>query len=82
MVTVRVGEADVAVDIPVYRYQLSAVSLYFRGAFEGPSKEATDRILPLTDVSEQTFRTFLQWTHFQANSRSSAASMRTHDAVL
>ena len=33
MVTVRVGEADVAVDIPVYRDQLSAVSLYFRGAF-------------------------------------------------
>ena len=52
MVTVRVGEADVAVDIPVYRDQLSAVSLYFRGAFEGPFKEATDRILPLTDVSE------------------------------
>jgi hypothetical protein len=82
MVTVRVGEADVAVDIPVYRDQLSAVSLYFRGAFEGPFKEATDRILPLTDVSEQTFRIFLQWTHFQANSQSSAASMRTHDAVL
>jgi hypothetical protein len=59
MVTVRVGEADAAVDIPVYRDHLSAVSPYFRGAFEGSFKEATDRNLSLTDVSEQTFRMFL-----------------------
>ncbi|CAN9210927.1 unnamed protein product [Alternaria alternata] len=59
-VTVRVGEADTAVDIPIYRDRLSAVSPYFRGAFEGSFKEATDRNLSLTDVSEQTFRIFLQ----------------------
>ncbi|CAN9372295.1 unnamed protein product [Alternaria alternata] len=60
LVTVRVGEADTAVDIPIYRDRLSAVSPYFRGAFEGSFKEATDRNLSLTDVSEQTFRIFLQ----------------------
>lgn len=59
VVTLRVGELDVAIDIPVYRRVLSAVSPYFRGAFEGSFKEATDRFLSLTDASEQTFRIFL-----------------------
>ncbi|KAI4708477.1 hypothetical protein J4E89_006533 [Alternaria sp. Ai002NY15] len=54
-VTVRVGEADASVDITVYRNMLSAVSPYFRGAFEGSFVEATDRFMSLTDVTEQTF---------------------------
>ncbi|EAT83477.2 hypothetical protein SNOG_09285 [Parastagonospora nodorum SN15] len=38
---------------------------YFGGAFEGDFKEATSRKIELTDVTEQTFRTFLQWAHAQ-----------------
>jgi hypothetical protein len=65
MVTLRIGESDVAVDIPVYRDVLSAESHYFRGAFDGSFKEATKRFIPLTDVTEHTFRIFLQWAHMQ-----------------
>jgi len=64
-VTVRIGEADTAADITVYRDILSAVSPYFRNAFEGSFVEATDRAISLTDVTEQTFRMFLQWVHSQ-----------------
>jgi hypothetical protein len=52
LVTLRVGEPDVAVDIPVYREVLAGISPYFHGAFKGSFKEATDKFLPLTDVSE------------------------------
>jgi len=65
LVTIRVGEPDHAVDIPVYRELLSSVSPYFRGAFEGGFKEATNRTIPLTDVTEQTFRIFLSWANAQ-----------------
>lgn len=82
MVTVRVGEADAAVNIPVYRDHLSAVSPYFRGAFEGSFKEATDRNLSLTDVSEQTFRMFLQWANIQVNSQSGGDSMTAPEPLL
>jgi hypothetical protein len=59
MVTLCIGEPDTAVDIPVYRDVLSAVSPYFRGAFEDSFKEAADKLLPLTNVSKQTFCIFL-----------------------
>ncbi|KAI4928972.1 hypothetical protein J4E85_005594 [Alternaria conjuncta] len=73
-VTVRVEEADVSVDITVYRDILSAVSPYFRGAFEGSFVEATDRSISLTDVTEQTFRMFLQWVHSQKCQLSNGAA--------
>ena len=60
MVTLRIGDPGVAVDLPVYQDVLSAVSHYFRGAFDSSFKEATERFTPLTDVTEQTFRIFLQ----------------------
>ncbi|KAH6843803.1 hypothetical protein B0T12DRAFT_421148 [Alternaria alternata] len=82
MVTVRVGEVGAAVDIPVYRDQLSAVSPYFRGAFKGSFKEATDRNLRLTDVSEQTFRIYLQWANVQVNSQSGGGSMTAPETLL
>jgi hypothetical protein len=65
MVTVCVGKADESVDIPVNLQVLTATSPYSRGAFEGDFKEATERIVILNDVTEQTFRIFLQWTHAQ-----------------
>ena len=74
-VTVRVGEADTAVNITVYRNLLSDVSPYFRGAFEGSFVEATDRFISLTDVTEQTFRMFLQWVHTQVHQHSSGATI-------
>jgi hypothetical protein len=63
LVTIRVGESNDAVDIPVYRELISSVSPYFRSAFEGDFMEATERVIPLVDVTEQTFRVFLQWAH-------------------
>jgi len=74
-VTVRVGEADASVDMTVYHDILSAVSPYFRGAFEGSFVEATDRLISLTDVTEQTFRMFLQWTQTQNDQLPSGATV-------
>jgi hypothetical protein len=71
---VRVGFADAAVNISVYRDVLSAVSPYIRGAFKGPFRETTDRSLSLTDVTEQTFRIFLQQAHTYNNQQSSSAT--------
>lgn len=48
-------------DIVVCRALLSAVSPYFKKAFSGPFTEAKDRAISLPDVSERTFRAFLQW---------------------
>lgn len=59
MVTVRLGQVDEAVEIPVNLELLKAVSPYFGGAFEGGFKEATDRKIESTDVTEQTFCIFL-----------------------
>lgn len=81
-VTVRVGEADIAVDITVYRYMLSAVSPYFRGAFEGSFIEATDRFISLTDVTEQTFRMLLQWAHTQKNELPSGGTVQPPGILL
>jgi hypothetical protein len=65
LVNVRVGEPNKTVDFPVYRELLSSVSPYFRSAFEESFKEVADRIIPLTDVSNSTFRAFVQWAHAQ-----------------
>jgi len=73
MVTVRLGQGDEAVEIPVNLELLKAVSPYFGGAFEGGFKEATDRKIELTDVTEQTFRIFLQWAYAQLYSSGSEA---------
>jgi len=81
-VTVRVGEADTAVNITVYRNLLSDVSPYFRGAFEGSFVEATDRFISLTDVTEQTFRMFLQWLHTQVHQHSNGATIPSSVILL
>jgi hypothetical protein len=65
LVTIRVGKSNHVVDILVYREILSSVSPYFHGAFEGHFQEATEGAIPLVDVTEQTFRVFLQWLHAQ-----------------
>ncbi|KAI4678052.1 uncharacterized protein J4E88_006570 [Alternaria novae-zelandiae] len=81
-VTVRVGEAESAVNITVYRNLLSDVSPYFRGAFEGSFVEATDRFISLTDVTEHTFRMFLQWVHTQVYEHSSGATIPSPAILL
>jgi hypothetical protein len=63
-VTVRVGEQEFAVAFQVYRKIITAVSPYFHGVFSG-FNEATDRTTSLEDVTEQTFRIFLQWMYAQ-----------------
>jgi hypothetical protein len=82
IVTLRVGEPDVAVDIPVYREVLAGISPYFCGAFKGSFKEAGDKFLPLTDVSEQTFRIFLQWAHMQGGRRDVGGEVPGVEALL
>jgi hypothetical protein len=73
VVTIRVGKPEVSIDFQVYRDLLISVSAYFRGAFAGGFKEAVDGVIPLTDVSEGTFRVFLQWAHAQMFSPGSGA---------
>jgi len=65
LVTVRVGEEPHAIDFHVYHELLTSVSPYFQAAFDGGFKEANERQIALTDVTEQTFRIFLQWVHAQ-----------------
>jgi hypothetical protein len=80
-VTLRIGEPGVAVDTFMYREILTVVSPYFRSVFEGAFKEATERFLTLTDVSEQTFRIFLQWAHMSMGEQSSKVSV-LHPGLL
>jgi hypothetical protein len=80
MITVRLGQADEAVDIPVNLQLLKAVLPYFGGAFECDFREATNRKIELTDVTEQMFRIFLQWA--QAQLCSSGFEMRIPDLSI
>jgi hypothetical protein len=64
IVTIRVD--DPLVEIPVYKELLCSVSPYFRGAFDHSFLEAKERTISLPDVSEKTFRVFLQWVYTQA----------------
>jgi hypothetical protein len=61
-VTIRL-KSDVV--ITVHKGSLSAVSSYFERAFDGPFIEADQRTITLSDVSEPTFRIFLQWANMQ-----------------
>lgn len=73
LVTIRIGKD--LIEIPVYRELFSSVSPYFRNAFDGSFKEATDGTIPLPDITEATFRTFLQWAHAQLHSSSRLADV-------
>jgi hypothetical protein len=81
LATVRVGKPDATVDVSVYRDLLSSVPPYFRGAFECGFKEATYGAVPLTDVTEETFRIFLQWVHAQLHSSASDVSIPDHSLL-
>ncbi|KAF3053273.1 hypothetical protein E8E11_008425 [Didymella keratinophila] len=61
-VTIR-PEGNVA--ITVHRVVLSAVSSYSQNAFDGPFIEAKQHTIALPDVSEPTFRAFLQWANIK-----------------
>lgn len=75
IVTLRIGELASAVDIPVYREVITAVSPYLNGAFNGDFKEASDRTITLIDVNEQTVRIFLQWAHARLHTSDSDVSV-------
>jgi len=60
--------------IIVHEALLSAASPYFRKAFNGSFKEADDRAIFLPDVSERTFRAFLQWLYTQNMQYSTSAA--------
>ncbi|KAH7386826.1 hypothetical protein DE146DRAFT_184076 [Phaeosphaeria sp. MPI-PUGE-AT-0046c] len=66
LVIVYIGED--AVQFQVYRELVMSVSPFFRGAFKGDFKEATDHIIPLRDTWEATIQIFLQWADAQLHS--------------
>ena len=66
-VAIRIGDPSQVVEIQVDCELICSVSPYFRSAFKGKFKEATDRVISLPDVSEQTFRIFLQWANSQVH---------------
>jgi hypothetical protein len=63
------------VDIPVQRELLSSISPYFRRAFEGGFRERVEGVIPLNDVTEETFQIFLKWAHAQLRSSDSNVSI-------
>jgi hypothetical protein len=75
IVTVRIGQPNTTVDVPVQRELISSVSLYFRSAFDGAFRETTEGVIPLTDVTEETFQIFLKWAHAQLRSPDSDVSV-------
>jgi hypothetical protein len=64
-VIIRVGGPSHVVEILVNCDLICSVSPYFRSAFQGKFQEATDRVISLPDVTEETFRIFLQWARSQ-----------------
>jgi hypothetical protein len=77
-VIIRLRNADEAVDVTVHRELLCSVSPFFGRAFGGVFKEATDGMVPLTDVTEATFRIFLRWAYAQKHSSGSYVSTPDH----
>lgn len=63
IVTVNVGNPEKA--IHVHKEVLCRSSPYFRNAFSGQFKEANAATFSLFDVSEQTFRVYVQWAYSQ-----------------
>lgn len=77
VVKVRIEDKTVI----VHEALLSAVSPYFRKAFNGSFKEADDRAISLPDVSERTFRAFLQWLYTENMRYSTSAAALQASAI-
>jgi hypothetical protein len=63
MVTVHVGSDKTP--FIVHKDLLTSSSPYFKAAFEGKFREATDNSVPLVDVTPTQFRRFLDWLYFK-----------------
>jgi hypothetical protein len=61
-VTLKIGEAE----ITAHKAMLTAVSDYFRNAFDGPFREANERSIALEGVSVRSLKMFLQWAYIQS----------------
>ncbi|OSS45425.1 hypothetical protein B5807_10171 [Epicoccum nigrum] len=77
-VTLKLGQAEIA----VYKTLLTAVSDYFRKAFDGPFREADERSIALEGVSERTLRIFLQWAYVQNLQFNPFSGALKYDALL
>ncbi len=63
IVTIFVGPEKKA--FPIHRALLSSKSTFFRGAFEGGFKEATDRTLTLAEKDPDCFARYVLWIYNQ-----------------
>ncbi|TID26589.1 hypothetical protein E6O75_ATG01082 [Venturia nashicola] len=63
LVQVEVGEEKEG--FTVHKDLLTAVSPYFKAAFEGGFKEAKNKSVPISDATPLQFRLFLNWIYFR-----------------
>lgn len=63
--TVQIGDGDAQESFPVHKDLLTACSPYFKAAFDGQFREATDKTIPIPDVTPTQFRLFLDWLYFR-----------------
>ncbi|KAE9977679.1 hypothetical protein BLS_001203 [Venturia inaequalis] len=65
LVTVQIGDGDTQEFFPVYKDLLTACSPYFKAAFDGKFREASDKAVSVPDVTSTQFRLFLDWLYFR-----------------
>jgi hypothetical protein len=77
-VILKIGQAEIA----VHKALLTAVSDYFRKAFDGPFREANERHITLEGDSERSLRMFLQWAYGQSLQFDTSSAALGFDALL
>ncbi|KAE9972664.1 hypothetical protein EG328_004864 [Venturia inaequalis] len=65
LVTVQIGDGDTQEFFPVHKDLLAACSPYFKAAFDGKFREASDKAVSIPDVTSTQFRLFLDWLYFR-----------------
>lgn len=63
IVTVKVGPEETPFN--VHKDLLTSCSPYFKAAFEGRFREASDKTIALPDVTKTHFASFLDWLYFK-----------------
>lgn len=77
-VILKIGQAEIA----VHKALLTAVSDYFRKAFDGSFREANERYITLEGDSERSLRMFIQWTYGQSLQFDTSSAALGFDALL
>lgn len=63
LVTIEVGPEKKV--FHVYKDVLTSASPYFKAAFEGEFREATEKRIYVEDISTSTFEAFMDWLYFR-----------------